>query len=102
MGEENYGELYFNTADVRPTKTAMDGYQRIRTVGKGEREKTRELCKYNVVVNRGNTRACGYVHRSVWGGDSVPEHEQEQLSGHQANQHVGHDGARETARPERG
>ncbi|XP_050432011.1 serine/threonine-protein kinase Nek8 isoform X2 [Adelges cooleyi] len=35
MGEESYGELYFNITDVRPTKTALDGYQRIRTVGKG-------------------------------------------------------------------
>lgn len=35
MGDESYGELYFNITDVRPTKTALDGYQRIRTVGKG-------------------------------------------------------------------
>ncbi|XP_001946936.3 serine/threonine-protein kinase Nek8 [Acyrthosiphon pisum] len=35
MGEEYNGELYFSSADVRPTKTALDGYQRIRTVGKG-------------------------------------------------------------------
>ncbi|XP_050538275.1 serine/threonine-protein kinase Nek8-like [Daktulosphaira vitifoliae] len=35
MGEESYGELYFNITDIRPTKTALDGYQKIRTVGKG-------------------------------------------------------------------
>ncbi|XP_025423778.1 serine/threonine-protein kinase Nek8 isoform X2 [Sipha flava] len=34
-GEEYYGELYFNSTDTRSTKTALDGYQRIRTVGKG-------------------------------------------------------------------
>lgn len=36
MGEEYNGELYFSSADIRPTKTALDGYQRIRTVGKGD------------------------------------------------------------------
>jgi len=38
MGEEYNGELYFSSADIRPTKTALDGYQRIRTVGKGKPE----------------------------------------------------------------
>lgn len=47
-GEEYYGELYFSSTDVRPTKTAMDGYQRIRTVGKGEREIVALLGIYTV------------------------------------------------------
>lgn len=38
MGEECYGELYFNSSDVGPPKTALDGYQRIRTVGKGNKD----------------------------------------------------------------
>lgn len=40
MGEDNYGELYFNSADIRPARTALDGYQRIRTVGKGKKKIT--------------------------------------------------------------
>lgn len=48
MGEEYNGELYFSSADVRPTKTALDGYQRIRTVGKGEAENILK-CHNNII-----------------------------------------------------